>query len=61
VASKKVIVEFGFSQTDELVKVWLEKQGIDQALVRAYRVTRGVNEIPTIELTMFYTEEKVAD
>jgi hypothetical protein len=55
----KVNVSFGLSPTDVVVRAWLEKHGVDPADVMAYRVTRGDHHTtPTIELTMFYSEEE---
>jgi len=56
--SAKVNVEFGLSPTDEVVKAWLTEHGIDHSLVLAYRITRGTSDLPTIELTMFYSEKR---
>jgi hypothetical protein len=56
----KTNVTFGLSPTDELVKTWLEKHGIAPSDVTAYRITRGSHNIPTIELTMVYSEEEAA-
>ncbi len=51
-------VSFGLSPTDVLVKGWLEERGISPEDVMAYRITRGGNDIPTIDLTMVYSEEE---
>lgn len=58
---KKIITEFGLTPTDHLVKAWLTSKGIDPGDVRAYQITRGVGDIPTIVLTMCYSEEAVSD
>jgi hypothetical protein len=55
----KTNVEFGLSPTDALVMSWLEERGIAPGDVVAYRITRGGRDLPTIELTMIYSEEAV--
>lgn len=54
----KTNVSFGLSPTDVVIKGWLEKHGIDPADVMAYVITRGGRDLPTIELTMIYSEEE---
>lgn len=54
----KQIVSFGLSQTDAVVMKWLEEHLIDPKEVAAYVIRRGNNDVPTIELTMIYDEEK---
>ncbi len=56
---KKLITQFGLTPTDQLVKAWLIEHGIDPEDVRAYQIIRGVDDLPTIILTMHYSEEAV--
>jgi hypothetical protein len=53
----KRLVLFGESPTDKLVREWLDIKMIDSADVLGYKITRGNNVTPTIELTLFYGEE----
>lgn len=57
----KVNVTFGLSPTDEVVKAWLRNHDISPSDVVGYRIARGNHDIPTIELTMIYSEEAVTD
>jgi hypothetical protein len=57
----KTNVDFGLSPTDALVRSWLEERGIAPEDIVAYRITRGGRDMPTIELTMIYSEEAVTD
>lgn len=53
----KTIVPFGQSPTDKLVMQWLGVKMIDPNDVLGYRIARGNGDLPTIELTLHFSEE----
>lgn len=55
----KVVTNFspGNSETDDIVRRWMERNNIDQSLVDGYTISRRSGELPTIELR-FYFDDK---
>lgn len=51
----------GDSETDDVVRRWLDRQGIDQALVNGYSIFRHQGEIPRITLEMYFDDAPVPD
>lgn len=47
---------FGETRTDQIVKEWMELNGIDLNLVSEYRIVRSVSGIPQIELVMYFND-----
>lgn len=58
----KKIVGFvpGESETDDVVRRWLERNGIDQNLVSGYSIFRHQGEIPRIMLEMYFADPPLA-
>lgn len=46
----------GESETDDVVRRWLDRQGIDQALVSGYSIFRHQGELPRIMLEMYFDD-----
>lgn len=55
-AKRLVSFASGQSETDDVVRRWLARQGIDQNCVMGYSINRRGNDIPTIELIMYFDD-----
>lgn len=49
----------GESETDDVVRDWLDRQGIDKSLVSGYSIFRHQGEIPIIMLEMHFDDSPV--
>ena len=47
----------GQSETDDIVRRWLDRQGIPQNLVSGYSIFRHQGEVPRIMLEMYFDDE----
>lgn len=47
--------------TDRFVRDWMKQCGIDERMVRTYRLIKVYNEPAQIELTMFVQDPALAD
>lgn len=50
----------GESETDDVVRRWLERNGIDQNLVSGYSIFRHQGEMPRIMLEMHFDDAPLA-
>jgi hypothetical protein len=51
----------GESETDAVVRRWLDRHGIDQKLVAGYSIFRHQGEVPRIALEMYFDDAPAAD
>jgi hypothetical protein len=55
-AKKVTTFRPGESETDAIVRRWLDRQGIDQNLVGGYSIFRHQGEVPRIALEMYFDD-----
>lgn len=55
--AKRKFAPFGTSPVDHLVKAFLEGKGIDPREISGYTITRSVDDIGTITVSMPFEEE----
>jgi len=55
-AKKVATFRPGESETDDVVRRWLDRQGIDQSLVSGYSIFRHQGEVPRIMVEMYFDD-----